>query len=214
MDFVQACFSFEHQTGRRTGQSMPRASLSHLPNMITLARIALVPVLILLLKDQDYAAGLIVFVIAGASDALDGYLAKRLNVQSRLGAILDPVADKLLLVSAYVMLTVLGHIPFWLVLVVVFRDLLIVGGYMLYTSHAGPVKMRPSILSKLNTLMQIALATLVLAQQAAGLDWPLTIHVLVVAVLITTVVSGAHYLWSWMIMKEIEPAHSGENRHD
>jgi len=193
---------------------MPRASLSHLPNMITLARIALVPVLILLLKDQDYAAGLIVFVIAGASDALDGYLAKRLNVQSRLGAILDPVADKLLLVSAYVMLTVLGHIPFWLVLVVVFRDLLIVGGYMLYTSHAGPVKMRPSILSKLNTLMQIALATLILAQQAAGLDWPLTIHVLVVAVLITTVVSGAHYLWSWMIMKEIEPAHSGENRHD
>jgi cardiolipin synthase (CMP-forming) len=193
---------------------MPRASLSHLPNIITLARIALVPVLILLLKDQDYAAGLIVFVIAGASDALDGYLAKRLNVQSRLGAILDPVADKLLLVSAYVMLTVLGHIPFWLVLVVVFRDLLIVGGYMLYTSHAGPVKMRPSILSKLNTLMQIALATLVLAQQAAGLDWPLTIHVLVVAVLVTTVVSGAHYLWSWMIMKEIEPAHSGENRHD
>jgi cardiolipin synthase len=193
---------------------MPRASLSHLPNIITIARIALVPVLILLLKDQDYAAGLIVFVIAGASDALDGYLAKRLNVQSRLGAILDPVADKLLLVSAYVMLTVLGHIPFWLVLVVVFRDLLIVGGYMLYTSHAGPVKMRPSILSKLNTLMQIALATLVLAQQAAGLDWPLTIHVLVVAVLITTVVSGAHYLWSWMIKKDIEPAQSGEHRHD
>jgi cardiolipin synthase len=193
---------------------MLRASFSHLPNIITLARIALVPVLILLLKDQDYAAGLIVFVIAGASDALDGYLAKRLNVQSRLGAILDPVADKLLLVSAYVMLTVLGHIPFWLVLVVVFRDLLIVGGYMLYTSHAGPVKMRPSILSKLNTLMQIALATLVLAQQAAGLDWPLTIHVLVVAVLITTVVSGAHYLWSWLIKKDIEPAQSGEHRHD
>jgi cardiolipin synthase len=193
---------------------MLRASFSHLPNVITLARIALVPVLILLLKDQDYVAGLIVFVIAGASDALDGYLAKRLNVQSRLGAILDPVADKLLLVSAYVMLTVLGHIPFWLVLVVVFRDLLIVGGYMLYTSHAGPVKMRPSILSKLNTLMQIALATLVLAQQAAGLDWPLTIHVLVVAVLITTVVSGAHYLWSWMIKKDIEPAQSGEHRHD
>jgi cardiolipin synthase len=112
------------------------------------------------------------------------------------------------------MLTVLGHIPFWLVLVVVFRDLLIVGGYMLYTSHAGPVKMRPSILSKLNTLMQIALATLVLAQQAAGLDWPLTIYALVVAVLITTVVSGAHYLWSWIIKKDIESAQSGVHRHD
>jgi cardiolipin synthase (CMP-forming) len=192
---------------------MPRASLSHLPNLITLARIALVPVLILLLKDQDYANGLIVFVIAGASDALDGYLAKHLNVQSRLGAILDPVADKLLLVSAYVMLAVLGHIPFWLVLVVVFRDLLIVGGYMLYTSHAGPVKMRPSILSKLNTLMQITLVAVILAQQAARLTWPLA-ETLVYVVLVTTVVSGAHYLWSWMIMKDIEPAHSGENRHD
>lgn len=192
---------------------MPIVSLAHLPNIITIARIALVPVLILLLKDQDYAAGLIVFVIAGASDALDGYLAKRLNVQSRLGAILDPVADKLLLVSAYVMLAVLGHIPFWLVLVVVFRDLLIVGGYMLYTSHAGPVKMRPSILSKLNTLMQITLVAVILAQQAAGLAWPLA-EVLVYVVLATTVVSGAHYLWSWMIMKDIEPAQSGDHRHD
>lgn len=181
--------------------------------MITITRIALVPVLILLLKDQEYAAGLVVFVIAGVSDALDGYLAKRLNVQSRLGAILDPVADKLLLVSAYVMLTVLGHIPFWLVLIVVFRDLLIVGGYMLYTSHAGPVKMRPSIPSKLNTLMQLALVTVILAQQAAGLAWPLA-EILVYVVLTTTVVSGAHYLWSWMIMKDIEPAHSGENRRD
>ena len=192
---------------------MSRISLAQLPNIITLARIALVPVLILLLKDHDYAAGLIVFVIAGASDALDGFLAKRLNVQSRLGAILDPVADKLLLVSAYVMLTVLGHIPFWLVLVVVFRDLLIVGGYMLYTSHAGPVKMRPSILSKLNTLMQITLVAVILAQQAAGLAWPLA-EVLIYVVLATTVVSGVHYTWSWMILKDIEHAHSGEHRHD
>jgi len=192
---------------------MPRVSLAHLPNMITIARIALVPVLILLLKDHDYAAGLIVFVIAGASDALDGYLAKRLNVQSRLGAILDPVADKLLLVSAYVMLAMLEHIPFWLVLVVVFRDLLIVGGYMLYTSHAGPVKMRPSILSKLNTLMQITLVAVILAQQAAGLAWPLA-EILVYVVLATTVASGAHYTWSWIIMKNIEHAQSGEQRHD
>lgn len=193
---------------------MPRAGLSRLPNLITMARIALVPVLILLLKDQEYAAALIVFVIAGASDALDGYLAKRLNVQSRLGAILDPVADKLLLVSAYVMLTFLGHIPFWLMLVVAFRDLLIVVGYVAYTSHAGPVKMRPSVLSKLNTVAQIALATLILAQQAAGLDWPHTVDVLVLVVLTSTVVSGAHYLWLWMIVKDIEPASKGEKPLD
>ena len=188
---------------------MPRAGLSRLPNLITMARIALVPVLILLLKDQEYAAALIVFVIAGVSDALDGYLAKRLNVQSRLGAILDPVADKLLLVSAYVMLTFLGHIPFWLMLVVAFRDLLIVVGYVAYTSHAGPVKMRPSVLSKLNTVAQIALATLILAEQAAGLDLALTVDVLVIVVLASTVVSAAHYLWLWMIVKDIEPASKG-----
>lgn len=188
---------------------MPRAGLSRLPNLITMARIALVPVLILLLKDQEYAAALIVFVIAGVSDALDGYLAKRLNVQSRLGAILDPVADKLLLVSAYVMLTFLGHIPFWLMLVVAFRDLLIVVGYVAYTSHAGPVKMRPSVLSKFNTVAQIALATLILTQQAMGLDLAVTVDVLVIAVLASTIISAAHYLWLWMIVKDIEPASKG-----
>jgi len=193
--------------------SMPRAGLQHLPNLITLSRIALVPVLILLLKDQDYGAALLVFLVAGASDALDGFLAERLNVKTRLGAILDPAADKLLLVSAYVMLTILGHIPFWLMLVVAFRDVLIVGGYIVYTTHAGPVKMRPSILSKLNTLAQITLAGLVLAQLAAGLTWPLA-DILVYVVLATTVASGAHYLWSWTIMKEIEHTHSGEKRHD
>jgi cardiolipin synthase len=193
---------------------MSIAGLQHLPNLITLARIALVPVLILLLKEHDYAAALAVFVVAGVSDALDGYLAKRLKVQSRLGGVLDPAADKLLLVSAYVMLTILGHIPFWLMLTVAFRDLLIVGGYLLYTSHAGPVRMRPSILSKLNTLMQLTLATAILAEQAAGLVWPALTDLLVAAVLITTVTSGAHYLWAWMIRKDIEPVHPGESRHD
>ena len=192
---------------------MSRTGLSHLPNVITLARVALVPVLILLLKDQDYTAALIVFVVAGLSDALDGYLAKRLNVQSRLGAVLDPAADKLLLVSAYVMLTVLGHIPFWLVLVVAFRDLLIVGGYLLYTSHAGPVKMRPSFVSKLNTFLQITLVTVILAQQAAGLAW-LPAEALIYAVLASTVLSGAHYLWLWLIKKDIEAAQSDEKLHD
>ena len=192
---------------------MSRTGLSHLPNVITLARVALVPVLILLLKDQDYTAALIVFVVAGLSDALDGYLAKRLNVQSRLGAVLDPAADKLLLVSTYVMLTVLGHIPFWLVLVVAFRDLLIVGGYLLYTSHAGPVKMRPSFVSKLNTFLQITLVTVILAQQAAGLAW-LPAEALIYAVLASTVLSGAHYLWLWLIKKDIEAAQSDEKLHD
>lgn len=185
---------------------MARAGIQHLPNIITVARIALVPVLILLLREQRYGLALAVFIIAGASDALDGWLAKRLGVQTQFGAVLDPVADKLLLVTAYVMLAVLGHIPFWLTLAVVSRDALIVGGYLLYTSHAGPVKMRPSILSKLNTLLQIALVCLILAKQAAGLNLPLLVNVAIWAVLVTTVASGLHYLWSWMVLREIEPA--------
>lgn len=193
---------------------MTRAALHQLPNIITLARIALVPVLILFLKDREYAAALLVFVVAGASDALDGYLAKRFHLQTRLGAVLDPAADKLLLVSAYVMLAILGHIPFWLLLVVAFRDLLIVGGYLVYTSHAGPVQMRPSILSKLNTLAQIALVALILAKQAIGIDWPLAVNVMIYVVLMTTVVSGAHYLWSWMILKDIKPDETGDRPHD
>lgn len=193
---------------------MPRAGLQHLPNLITLSRIALVPVLILLLKDQNYGAALLVFMAAGVSDALDGYLAKRLDVRTRLGGILDPAADKLLLVSTYVMLTILGDLPFWLMLVVAFRDLLIVGGYIAYTSHAGPVRMRPSVLSKINTLMQILLAMLILAQRATGLDGTLWVGALVFVVLVTTVVSGAHYLWSWTIMKDIEHDPSEARRHD
>jgi len=184
---------------------MSTVGLKQLPNIITLARIALVPVFILVLVDRHYGWALAVFMIAGISDALDGYLAKRLQVQSQLGAILDPAADKLLLVTAYVMLTILGHIPFWLTLAVASRDVLIVGGYLVYTSHAGPVRMRPSAASKLNTLMQIGLVCLILAKQAAGISLPWLVTGMVYAVLVTTVVSGAHYLWAWMILKEIEP---------
>jgi len=184
---------------------MTLPGLQHLPNLITVSRIALVPVMILLLHDKSYGLALAVFIVAGVSDALDGYLAKRLNVQSRFGAVLDPVADKLLLVTAYVMLTILGHIPFWLTLAVASRDVLIVGGYLLYTSHAGPVKMRPSILSKLNTLLQIALVCVILAKQAAGLHLPWQVNAMIYGVLATTVLSGLHYLWAWTVLRQIEP---------
>jgi cardiolipin synthase len=185
---------------------MARLARHHLPNLLTLSRVALVPVLILLLHERRYGAALVVFVVAGVSDALDGYLAKRWQVQSQFGAILDPVADKLLLVTAYVMLTLSGHIPFWLTLTVASRDVLIVGGYLVYTSHAGPVHMRPSILSKLNTFLQLALIALLLAKLAAGLRMPLLVNAMIYAVLVSTVASGAHYLWSWLVLKQIEPA--------
>lgn len=181
-------------------------NLSYLPNALTLSRIALAPLLILALKDQEYSLALGIFLIAGITDAADGYAAKRLNLMSRLGAILDPAADKILLVSAYVMLTLLGHIPFWLMLSVVFRDLLIVGGYLAYSSLVGTVQMHPSPVSKLNTVLQIGLIGLILAQQAGALDMPVLIQLLVFLVLVTTVASGVHYVWIWGIQKELKPA--------
>ena len=182
-------------------------NFSHLPNLITLSRIALAPVLILLLKDHEYAMSLVVFIVAGVSDGLDGFIAKRFHLTSRLGAVLDPVADKILLLSAYVMLTFLEHLPFWLMLTVVFRDLLIVGGYLVYTSMVGSVQMRPSHLSKLNTFVQIALVIVILAQQAFAQVYPIMVDMLVYAVLITTVASGVHYVWVWGVTKaEQKPA--------
>jgi len=182
------------------------ANFSQLPNLITVSRIALAPVLILLLKEQNYAASLGVFVIAGISDGLDGFIAKRFHLTSRLGSILDPLADKTLLVSSYVMLTFLDQLPFWLMLTVAFRDLLIIGGYLVYTSMVGPVQMRPSWLSKFNTLMQILLVIVILAQQATALVYPPLVDVLIYAVLLTTVGSGVHYIWIWGVMKEVESA--------
>jgi cardiolipin synthase len=178
--------------------------LALIPNLITVARIALVPVLILALHAGAYDMALAVFVVAGVSDAVDGFIAKRFHLESRLGAILDPAADKLLLVTMYAMLAMAGDIPFWLMLTVVFRDFLIVGGYLLYTSMLGPVHMHPSMLSKLNTFTQLTLVFVVLSSRA--FDWGLdvTTDALSLAVLVTTVASGIHYLWSWLIRHDIE----------
>jgi cardiolipin synthase (CMP-forming) len=185
---------------------------SQIPNLLTFSRIALVPVLILVLKDQDYAAALLVFVLAGVSDALDGWVAKRWRCTTRFGAILDPVADKFLLVSSYVMLMLLDHLPFWLVLTVVFRDLIIIGGYLVYTSVVGTVQMQPSRLSKFNTFTQILLVVAVLVHEASGLDYPLLLDALVWLVFATTVASGFHYVGVWGVLAASKPARRGGNK--
>lgn len=179
--------------------------LSTLPNAITLGRIALTPVFILFLKNQDYASALVVFLIAGFSDGLDGFIAKRYNSITRLGGLLDPLADKILLVSAYVMLSLLDKLPFWLVLSVTFRDLLIIGAYLVYTSVVGPVRMRPSRLSKVNTVAQVALILAILFEQAQVFAMSGLVNTLIYIVLATTLASGLHYLWIWGVMKDIEP---------
>ncbi len=180
-------------------------NFSQVPNIITIARLAIIPLLILLLKEQNYPAALIVFILAGLSDGLDGFIARRFHLESHLGGVLDPLADKLLMLSTYVTLTLLGHIDFWLLLVVISRDFLLIGGYLVVTSQSGAVKMEASIFSKLNTVMQIVLVVAILFEQAKLFSVPLLTDFLIYTVLITTITSGAHYYWIFVIKKRVEP---------
>ncbi|MFT5111831.1 MAG: cardiolipin synthase [Parasphingorhabdus sp.] len=176
--------------------------ISQIPNLLTLLRIAASPVLVLLLIDRAYETALLVFLIAGITDGLDGFIAKRFNFVTELGAILDPIADKLLILSAYVMLGVLGDIPLWLLILVGFRDLLIIGGYLILKTLEGDVQMQPTLISKLNTVLQITLVVMILLEQTGWLPLGILITLAVAAVTVTTVLSGAHYVWYWGIREE------------
>ena len=180
--------------------SMPRMSLLHqLPNLLTLLRIGAVPVLILFLYEGRYGAALVVFVIAGITDGLDGWIAKRFDAVTRLGSILDPLADKMLIVSTYVMLTLAGDIPFWLLLLIGFRDLGIIGGVLVLQWVHGEVQMQPSPVSKLNTFLQILLVVLIMLEQVEWLVLaPLTDAVLWLVVA-TTLASAFHYVYFWVL---------------
>ncbi len=169
----------------------------NVPNVITLGRLLCVPLAIWLVLSDDLGAAFWLFVAAGLSDAIDGFIAKRFDQRSRLGALLDPIADKALLVSMYVTLGVAGHLPNWLVILVVFRDVLIVGGFLLVMALAHAMRWEPLFVSKLNTALQIALIAVVLGRLGIGVpDFGLG-RILVYAVAATTVISGAAYLVRW-----------------
>jgi cardiolipin synthase len=170
---------------------------SDIPNIITVFRFLLVPPLVLLLLQERFGLALLVFCIAGFSDALDGFLAKRFDWSSRLGALMDPLADKLLLVSSFITLGWLQRIPLWLVGVVILRDLVIVGGALVYNFRIERLEADPSMVSKLNTFTQIMLVLAVLFSQAIeGLPY-LWMDVLLYCVLATTLWSGFDYVWRW-----------------
>lgn len=172
-------------------------SLRWLPNAISLMRIALVAPILWCIAEDRFELALVLFFVAGFSDGLDGWLAKRFGWHTRLGALLDPVADKLLVAGAIVTLAITGHIPAWLAGVVVARDVVIVGGAMIYSWLIEPVEGEPTRISKLNTALELLLILFVLSRAAYG--WPdeITITVLGAAVLVTVVVSGIDYVWSW-----------------
>lgn len=170
---------------------------SDIPNIITVFRFLLVPPLVLLLLQEQFGLGLLIFGVAGFSDGLDGYLAKRFNWTSRLGALMDPLADKLLLVSSFITLGWLERIPLWLVSVVILRDLVIVVGALLYNFRIERLEADPSMVSKLNTFTQIMLVLAVLLSQVVkGVPY-LWMDVLLYCVLVTTLWSGFDYVWRW-----------------
>jgi len=158
---------------------------------------AMVPITIWLILDERILAAFWLFLAAGLSDAVDGFLAKRFNAETVFGAFIDPLADKALLVGTYVTLGHEGLLDLWLVILVVFRDLLIVGGAILFHAITHSLTMQPLIISKINTVAQIVLAAVVLGKLGLGLqfDWPITVLMVIVAV--TTLWSGAVYVVMW-----------------
>lgn len=172
-------------------------SLNWIPNAISILRIALVVPVLLLILSGEYAWALLLFWVAGFSDGIDGYLATRFNWASRTGALLDPIADKLLVAGMFVTLSYTQHIPIWLTVVVLFRDVVIIGGAVAYNYLIKPVEGEPTRISKINTVVQLLFLLFVLSRAAFG--WPdqISITVLGAATLVTVVVSGIDYVVQW-----------------
>lgn len=170
----------------------------NLANLITILRLLLVPGVTYALMSgrMDWAfAG---FLVAGISDAVDGFVARQFNQRTELGAYLDPVADKLLLVSVFIVLGIMGRLPLWLVIAAVSRDALIVCAVVLSSVMARPVVIRPFLVSKANTAAQIVLAAVVLAELALGVDVERLRTVLIVVCGLLTGASAGAYLVTWL----------------
>lgn len=164
------------------------------PNLITFGRLCAVPLAFWLVLERRLDLAFFLFVAAGLSDAVDGWLARRMGGNA-IGAILDPVADKALLVTMYATLAAIEVLPAWLAIMVVFRDLLIVGGVIVLTILGHPVLIRPLAVSKLNTALQIVLVAATLLLVGYGLMAPMVLHAMIWAVAASTLASGAAYVW-------------------
>lgn len=185
------------RSGLRRRRPQTGVALS-IPNLITLGRILLVPVIVWAIASGAMWVAFVLFLSAGVSDAVDGFLAKRFNMTSELGAYLDPLADKALLVSIYLTLGVNHLVPRWLVILVVSRDILIVGGVMLSWLIGSPLKIRPLLVSKLNTVAQIAFACVVLGSLGFSIPVDTLEAVLMGLVAVLTLLSVAAYVAEWM----------------
>ena len=175
-----------------------RQILISMPNLISLARLFAVPLMVWLIVAGEMTVAFWVFVAAGISDAVDGFIAKRFDAITTFGSYIDPLADKALLVSCFVALGIEGQIADWLVILVVFRDVVIIGGAILAVPLERPVIMRPLFISKLNTTTQIILVALVLAEIGVGVHEAKLIVLMQYIVAATTLASGIGYAYRYV----------------
>ncbi len=168
--------------------------MRHIPNLICLFRIALVWPLVVAMNERRHLLILVMFTLAAISDGLDGYLAKRFGWTSDLGRFLDPLADKLLLVSVFITASWLGIAPWWLTAVAVARDLMIAMGALVYRLWIGPLQGRPTVISKINTTLQLGYLLAVVLASATGFPPREVLDALAGVVLVTTILSGTDYV--------------------
>jgi cardiolipin synthase len=181
----------------RRRNAIPGHLLS-IPNLITLGRILLVPVVVWAIAAGEIGIAFLLFLAAGVSDAIDGFLAKRFGMTTALGAYLDPLADKTMMVSIFVALGITGAIPRWLVILVVSRDILIVGGVMLSWLVGSPVTVKPLLVSKINTVAQVVFVCLVLASLAFHFEVGLFRELAMLTVAALTLLSVGFYVAEWV----------------
>jgi cardiolipin synthase len=185
--------------GSKPGRGERAGIALNIPNLITLGRILLVPIVVWAIATPGAMwIAFVLFVAAGVSDAVDGFIAKRFNMTSELGAYLDPLADKALIVSIYLTLGINNLIPRWLVILVVSRDILIVGGIMLSWLMGNPLKIKPLLISKLNTVAQIVFACVVLGSLGFSIRMDMLTDILMGLVAVLTLLSVAAYVAEWV----------------
>lgn len=180
---------------------MSQPSSFNLPNALTFARLLATPLIGWLIVTRQMEIAFYVFVCAGITDALDGYLARKMKLLTDMGRIIDPMADKLLLVTTYIMLGIEGYLPWWIVGFVVGRDFLIVLAYGVSNLFGVRIKPEPVILSKVNTTLQITLAAVALLNSGYLLELNMFITLLLYATAATTVLSWLQYLTLWLVTR-------------
>ncbi len=180
-------------------------SVMNLPNFLTLVRIFLTPLLVICLINDKYTHALMVFAIAGITDGLDGFLARVLHQKTKLGAILDPIADKALISSAYVTLAITRQVPSWFAVVVISRDLIIVAGVLILFLTVGSIDIKPTIVGKMTTFFQLITALAILSK-AVFKELDIALDGLYVFTTILTVFSGLQYVMQgFKIWSKVEP---------